>query len=134
MKVIPKQIFFFLFVVFSVCSFQKSFARRGYKNRETIYYVQESAPCDFQEALLERVDERVDQKLSIAPEKRLIALILCAWFGALGAHRFYVGNIGTGILQLLTRGGFRIWQTIDLLCILFGCFQNNRGQYVIDWT
>ena len=32
----------------------------------------------------------------------LITAILCLFFGYLGAHRFYVGKMGTAILMLLT--------------------------------
>jgi len=41
----------------------------------------------------------------ISPKSRLVALLLCFFFGILGAHRFYVGKIGTGVLMLLTLGG-----------------------------
>jgi TM2 domain-containing membrane protein YozV len=34
--------------------------------------------------------------------------------GVLGIHRFYVCIIGTGILQLITLGGFGIWALIDI--------------------
>ncbi|XVE19985.1 TM2 domain-containing protein [Moraxella sp. ZY200743] len=33
--------------------------------------------------------------------------------GGFSVHRFYVGKIGTGILQLITFGGFGIWALID---------------------
>ena len=42
------------------------------------------------------------------------ALLLCFFFGFLGVHRFYVGKIGTGLLMLITFGGFGIWALIGL--------------------
>jgi len=41
-------------------------------------------------------------------------------FGLCGLHRFYMGDIGIGIAQLLTLGGCGIWQLIDFIRILTG--------------
>jgi len=55
-----------------------------------------------------------------SPKLRLVALLLCWIFGVWGVHRFYAGKIGTGLLQLLTFGGFGIWALIDLIVIAAG--------------
>jgi TM2 domain-containing membrane protein YozV len=44
----------------------------------------------------------------MSDKSRLVAALLCFFFGALGIHRFYVGKIGTGILLAADRRGFRI--------------------------
>jgi TM2 domain-containing membrane protein YozV len=44
--------------------------------------------------------------------------ILCVLLGVLGAHRFYVGKIGTGVLMLLTLGGIGMWIAFDAIQIL----------------
>lgn len=50
----------------------------------------------------------------------LVAVILSLLLGGLGGDRFYLGCIGTGILKLLTFGGFGIWYIIDLIRLLTG--------------
>jgi len=62
-------------------------------------------------------------------EKGMVpAALLCFFLGALGAHRFYVGKIGTGILMLLTLGGFGIWAIVDLVMIIVGSFTDKEGK------
>lgn len=58
----------------------------------------------------------------------VVALVLCLFLGTIGVHRFYVGKVGTGILQILTLGGCGIWVLIDLIMILVGKFSDKNGQ------
>ena len=58
------------------------------------------------------------------------ALLLCLLLGFLGAHRFYVGKIGTGILMLVTLGGLGIWNLVDLIVIAMGKFTDADGMLV----
>jgi len=69
----------------------------------------------------------------ISTKARFIALLLCWFLGSLGAHRFYVGKIGTAILMILTLGGLGIWVLIDLIIILVGSFRDERGRVVFYW-
>jgi len=42
----------------------------------------------------------------------------CWWFlGIFGGHRFYAGDIGIAVGQLLTLGGLGIWSLIDVFMI-----------------
>jgi TM2 domain-containing membrane protein YozV len=67
-------------------------------------------------------------------DKRILpALILCFFFGVLGVHRFYVGKIGTGLLQLLTGGGFVIWAVFDFIMIVIGSFTDKQGRKLTEW-
>lgn len=54
-------------------------------------------------------------------------ILLCFFLGVLGVHRFYVGKIGTGILQLLTLGGLGIWALVDFIIIVTGSFKDKQG-------
>jgi hypothetical protein len=58
------------------------------------------------------------------------ALLLCMFLGGMGIHRFYVGKIGTGILMLITGGGFGIWTLIDLINIACCNFTDDQGHYL----
>ncbi len=55
-------------------------------------------------------------------------LLLILFLGGLGAHRFYVGKIGTAILFILTAGGFLVWFIIDLIKIIQGTFTDSEGR------
>jgi TM2 domain-containing membrane protein YozV len=66
-------------------------------------------------------------------KSRLITLLLCGFLGCFGVHRFYVGKIGTGILMLVTGGGFGIWWIIDVILIVVGSFTDKQNQPVLRW-
>ena len=53
------------------------------------------------------------------------AILLCFFLG--GVHRFYVGKIGTGILMLITFGGFGIWVLIDFILIVTNSLRDGNG-------
>lgn len=57
-------------------------------------------------------------------------LILAIFLGYLGLHRFYVGKIGTGILDLITVGWLGIGWVIDIFTVLFGNFTDKTGSFV----
>ena len=67
-----------------------------------------------------------------ASERKLIpAAILCFVLGVFGAHRFYVGKVGTGLLQLFTLGGLGLWMLYDLVLILTSEFRDGEGKRVL---
>ena len=51
-------------------------------------------------------------------KNKWVALCLCIFLGVLGAHKFYEGKIGMGILYLLTGGLLGIGVVIDIIGIL----------------
>lgn len=47
----------------------------------------------------------------------VLTLILSIFLGQLGIDRFIMGQVGLGILKLITFGGFGIWWLIDVIMI-----------------
>ena len=62
----------------------------------------------------------------------LLLSILPPLIGFCGIHRFYTGQIGLGILQLLTLGGCGIWQIIDIVLIATGKFKDAEGNVITN--
>ena len=53
------------------------------------------------------------------PKNKWVAFALCFFLGFFGAHKFYEGKVGMGVLYLLTFGIFGIGMFIDLIVLLF---------------
>ena len=47
-----------------------------------------------------------------------IALIISLLAGTLGIDRFYIGDMGLGVLKLITCGSFGIWTVVDWFLIM----------------
>ena len=60
-------------------------------------------------------------------KSKIVAAVLCFFVGIFGIHRFYVGKIGTGLIQLVTGGGLGVWWIIDFIMILLGKFTDKNG-------
>jgi len=71
-----------------------------------------------------------DHPPNASDKSRLAALLLCFCLGVFGVHRFYVGKIGTGLLQLVTIGGLGIWSLVDFILIAVGAFTDKQGKKV----
>ena len=74
------------------------------------------------QASTSREEQNVSEK-GLGPAK-----LLCILLGEFGAHRFYVGKFGTGILMLLTFGGLGVWLVIDIIRIYRGQFTDKKGR------
>lgn len=63
----------------------------------------------------------------ISKKNKIVALLLCIFLGYFGAHKFYVGKVGMGILYLFTMGFFGIGWFIDVILIAIGSFKDEFG-------
>ncbi len=61
-------------------------------------------------------------------EKYTLTLFLAVFLGIFGVHRFLHKKYVTGIIMLLTGGGFLIWVFIDIYLIISRKFKNAHGQ------
>ena len=80
------------------------------------------------------VMQPVPTSLATSDKRILPAFLLCLFLGVFGAHRFYAGKTGTGILMILTLGGLGIWWLIDLIMIVVGAFTDDDGEKITEWT
>ena len=74
-----------------------------------------------------------EHRLYSSGKSRLVALLLCLLLGVIGAHRFYAGKVGTGILYIFTGGLFGIGYLVDLIRIICGTFKDSEGRYITSW-
>ena len=68
--------------------------------------------------------------VQLSPKSWLATLLLSIFLGELGIDRFYLGKVGTGILKLITLGGFGIWWLIDIILTIAGAATDKQGLVV----
>lgn len=64
---------------------------------------------------------------NVGSKSYLATFLFALFLGYLGVDRFYLGKIGTGILKLLTFGGFGVWWLVDLILIIAGHTKDKVG-------
>lgn len=82
----------------------------------------------IKQALLAR-PEKIDMAMACDFKDPMISLLLCFFLGCFGVHRFYIGDSGIGIAQLIvniiTCYVASIWILIDLFLIMGATRQKN---------
>jgi TM2 domain len=71
--------------------------------------------------------------LDPSDKSRGVATALAALLGPFGAHRFYVGKTGSGVLMAATLGGLGLWWLYDLIVVAAGDFRDLQGRRVSRW-
>ena len=64
------------------------------------------------------VNKNVNVGVGGKAKDKWVALLLCFFLGYLGAHKFYEGKTGMGIVYIFTVGLFGIGWIIDLISII----------------
>ena len=82
--------------------------------------------------MAEKKTAKKDEK-TVSAKNRSIAVALNLMFGWMGGHRFYTGQYGIGIAQMLTVGGFGMWWFYDLVTLLIGSYKDKDGNAVTAW-
>lgn len=77
---------------------------------------------------------RAAERTEISPLSRGVALALSITLGVFGAHRFYAGKVGTGLLMLGTLGGMGLWYLYDLILVGSGEFRDAENRVIYDWN
>ncbi|WP_221412100.1 MULTISPECIES: TM2 domain-containing protein [unclassified Dysgonomonas] len=72
----------------------------------------------------------VNDDPTISDKDWLTTIVLCAFLGCFGIHRFYTNNTMIGIIQLITLGGCGIWMLVDIILLALGSFKDGDGRYV----
>ena len=90
------------------------------------------------------------EERNVSHSSRLVATLLCFFFGQFGVHRFYVGRVGSavgmlilGILGWSTIWIFGlglvflipvwIWTLIDFIFMVSGAMRDHEGKLIRKW-
>lgn len=75
-------------------------------------------------------------KIKQFPKQRhfLAVFFISFLWGVFGVDRMYLGKWGTGILKLVTLGGFGIWGIVDIYLIMTGSMRDKQGREMLQFA
>jgi len=76
--------------------------------------------------------QQIVTEIPVSPRSKGMAAFLCFFFGTFGFHKFYVGNIGAGIIYLLTFGLLGLGPFVDFFVILAGGCRDVKGRLLVN--
>jgi TM2 domain-containing membrane protein YozV len=76
-------------------------------------------------------DDKIHNLQSLPLKSPIIILVFSIFLGQLGVDRFMAGDIGLGVLKLLTCGGAGIWWFIDIFLIMGKVKEDNLNKVLL---
>lgn len=92
------------------------------------YFPEAQLPL-IRQALLGADEAQFDSVQFLQYKDPTIALILSLLAGTIGADRFYLGQVGLGLIKLLTCGGLTLWALVDIFLIMGATKEENMARF-----
>lgn len=74
------------------------------------------------------------ESTTVSNKHFLVAFFFSFFWGTFGVDRFYLGKVWTGLLKLLTFGGFGLWTIIDLILIMSDSLHDKHNRQLAGYV